>query len=189
MNAIQNSIIFIGMTCSGKSTLATELSNVISFKKASFGGYLFSYAKENGIDTKKDSLQIIGQNFIENDYKQFLSAVLEFSTPGENVIFEGVRHIVIAEEIKRLGKKTIFFFIDTPFEIRFERFNLRETEKITVEQFLELDNHPVEKEIEILKKSCDVVLDGCKEVAALLADVLTYVKSNIIVNQVKDLNL
>jgi len=175
MTEISNSIIFIGMTCSGKSTIANELSQVIPFKKASFGGYLFNYAKKNNLDIKKDSLQVIGQNFIETDYKGFLSDVLQFSQPGKNVIFEGVRHIVIQNEIKNLSAKTLTFFIDTPFDRRFERFNLRETEKITEEHFLNLDNHPVEKEIILLKESCDIILDGRKDIAGLLAEVVAHI--------------
>ena len=176
MNKIVNAIIFIGMTCSGKSTIANELSKVIPFKKASFCGYLFNYALQNSFDTKKESLQIIGQNFIEKDHKSFLFDVLEFSKPGENVIFEGVRHVVIQHEIEQLSFKTLTFFIDTPFNLRYERFNSREVDQITKEQFLILDNHPVEHEIEILKKSSDVILDGRKTVADLLAEVVSFVK-------------
>lgn len=174
MTEVKNSIILIGMTCSGKSTIANELCKVIPFRKASFGGYLFNYAQQNGLDTKKDILQVIGQNFIKKDYRSFLNDVLEFSKAGENVIFEGVRHIVINEEIKSISLKTLSIFIDTPFELRFERFNLREPEKITKAQFLNLDNHPVEKEIELLRKSCDVMIDGRKDVATILAEVLTH---------------
>ena len=176
MKEIESSIIFIGMTCSGKSTIANELSKVIPFKKASFGGYLLNYAKENNLDTKKDSLQVIGQNFIETDYKSFLFDVLAFSKPGKNVIFEGVRHVVIQNEINNLSSKTLTFFIDTPFDLRFERFNLREDDKITEKEFLNLDNHTVEKEIEMLKELCNVILDGRKDVATLLAEVVSYIK-------------
>lgn len=176
MIKIDYSIVFIGMTCSGKSTLANELTKVIPFRKASFGGYLFNYAQEKGIDTKKDNLQVIGQNFIDTDYKSFLENVLLFSNAEENVIFEGVRHILIQKEIERLSDKTTAFFIDTPFDLRYKRFNSRESDKITEMQFLDLDNHPVEKEIEPLKDFCDVILDGRQDVATLLAKVVSHIK-------------
>lgn len=172
MKRIENSIILIGKTCSGKSTLANQLCKTIPFKKASFGGYLFNYAQENQLDTRKDNLQVIGHNFITADYKSFLQDVLDFSNPGINVVFEGVRHLVIHDEIKSISSKTISFFIDTAFDVRFDRFNLREFQKITKEEFLDLDNHPVESEIELLGKSCDVVLDGCENVETLLQQII-----------------
>jgi len=175
MKHLANSIIFIGMTCSGKSTIANELCKEISYKKASFGGYLFNYAQKNNLDTKKDTLQVIGQNFVEIDYKTFLSNVLEFSQAGENVIFEGVRHIVMLDEIKQISSNVITFFIDTPFELRYQRFNQREADKITKDHFLSLDNHPVEKEITILKESCDFVLDGRNSIAAILDEVISKI--------------
>jgi shikimate kinase len=175
MISIANSIIFIGMTCSGKSTLANELSKVIPFKKASFGGYLFNYAQQHNLDSRKDSLQVIGQDFIETDYKAFLAEVLAFSQPGENVIFEGVRHIVIQNEIKNISDKTLTFFIDTPFDLRYKRFNQRESDKINEEHFLSMDNHLVEREIILLKRSCDFILDGRKDVESLLTEVVSLI--------------
>ncbi len=67
MIQIENSIILIGMTCSGPP-LPTNFG--LTVQKASFGGYLFDYATKNNLDTKKENLQIVGQGFIDNDYKK-----------------------------------------------------------------------------------------------------------------------
>lgn len=175
MKIIDSSIVFIGMTSSGKTTLANELSKRNSFKKASFGGYLFDYAQKNNFGTKKEDLQIIGQNFIETDYKGFLSDVIAFSDPGKNVIFEGVRHLSIMDEIKNISDLAIVFFIDTPAQIRFERFNKRENSQITWDEFVQLDEHPVEREIKLLKHHSDVILDGNKDVDTLIKEILKKV--------------
>lgn len=175
MKIIDYSIIFIGMTSSGKTTLANEFSKRNSFKKASFGGYLFNYAQAHSLGTKKEDLQVIGQEFINTNYKGFLSEVLAFSNPGKNVIFEGVRHLLIMDEIKNISLRTTSFFIDTQLQTRFERFNKRESDQITLGQFVQLDEHVVESEIQQLKQLCDVILDGSKSVDTLVEEVLKKV--------------
>ena len=172
MEKIDKAIVLTGMTCCGKSTLANMIATQTEYKKVSFGGYLFNYAELMGLDTKKETLQIIGQQFIDEDPKKFLSAVINFSVPGKLVIFEGVRHLSIFEEIKNISQQTISFFIDVRFDERLRRFNLREKEKLSENDFLLLDNHRVEGEIPKLKTLADVVLDGTADPKELLSSVL-----------------
>lgn len=173
METIDNAIILTGMTCCGKSTIANILAEKSRFKKVSFGGYLFGYAKERGIETKKENLQILGQGFIDEDPKLFLDGVIEYSNPGNLVIFEGVRHFSIFDEIKRRSKKITSIFIDVPFDERLRRFNERENDNITSQKFLDLDNHKVESEIPRLKILVDLILDGVSDPNVLAKHILT----------------
>lgn len=71
--------------------------------------------------------------------------------------------------------QTVSFYVDTPSEIRFRRFNSREINKVTWEKFLALDDHVVESEIKVLKNICRIMLDGKKDVELLVSDILSYI--------------
>lgn len=159
-------IAIIGRISSGKSTFAKELSNHYNITIASFGSYLRYYCENKGFKTDRDTLQNIGEDFIHNNPKILLNNVIAYSRQKTNdFIFEGVRHMVIFEELKNISKKYFTVFIDADQNTRFNRYLERNKDadiNKTLEQFNASDNHPVELEIESLKSDCNLIVDSTK---------------------------
>ena len=163
---INIAIAIIGRISSGKSTFAKELSNHYNITIASFGSYLRYYCENEGFKTDRKTLQNIGEDFIHNKPKILLSNVITYSRQNTNdFIFEGVRHIVIFEELKNISKKYFTVFIDADQNTRYNRYLERNKDSDinkTLEQFISSDNHPVELEIESLKNDCDLIVDSTR---------------------------
>jgi cytidylate kinase len=157
--------LIIGQISCGKSTLANRLTKELGLKKASFGGYLIDYCERNGIaDKSRESLQAIGQQYIDDDPYRFLQAVIDFSATGSReVVFEGVRHRAIFEAIRQLSKDFISVYLEATYKQRLDRYLTREKnidiEKIEAE-FAKINEHLVEQEVPQLKQYCNHVIDS-----------------------------
>src|SRR5690606_8808253 len=129
-----------------------------------FGGYLKNLCVKKGIDitNRRNVLQNLGQSYIEDDPKNFLSEVIEYySTSNKDIhIFEGVRHISIFNEIENSYTKIYSIYLDVPSRTRYNWYNTREKQidtKISYQKFIKKDNHRVEMEIEKLKERCGLI--------------------------------
>jgi cytidylate kinase len=167
MKTINKSVVIIGKICSGKSTLAKFLAENYSLPIISFGGYIKSHCIQNNLSTDRKNLQDIGESFINTDHKKFLKDAVLFSAGNKtNLVFEGVRHKAILNEIKETSSQTVFIFVKADHKSRYDRYVSRErdSDKLnTFEQFKESDAHSVEKEIDELEKHCDYVIDSALE--------------------------
>jgi len=156
----------MGKICSGKSTLAKFLAEKFSLPIISFGGYIKSYCVQNNLSTDRKNLQDIGESFINADHKKFLKNAIAFSAGDKkNLAFEGVRHRAILNEIRETSETAVFIFVKADIETRYKRYVSRErdSDKLnTFEQFKESDSHSVEKEIDELEESCDIVIDSAE---------------------------
>lgn len=164
MKKIEKSIIIVGKICSGKSTLAKELSIQLNFSIVSFGGYLLDYAKHNSLPFDRESLQDLGTHMVESDAGEFLRNAINFSAKNSrDLIFEGVRHKVIFEEIDKISKRSFSLYADVNMEERLRRFLNREKEidiLVNEKDFLARNSHKVESEIEEIKSLCDTIIDS-----------------------------
>lgn len=155
-------IIIVGRISSGKSTLAKQISEKFDAPIASFGGYVKEYCVSKGLSIDRNSLQDIGEKFIKEDPESFLLSVLKYSSSGDLVVIEGVRHKVIFELIRKICPKTLSIFLDVPYQTRYERFQLRNKESDSVlkseNKFNKMNKHSVELEIENLKSKCDLCI-------------------------------
>ncbi|HXD91640.1 MAG TPA: AAA family ATPase [Bacteroidia bacterium] len=163
MQSINQAIVIIGRICSGKSTLANAISSQLQIPIASFGGFLVNYCKRHNIKIEhRDVLQNLGNTFIQKEPSKFLLDVIEFSVGNSNrIIFEGVRHKIILLEIQKMSKSIFSIFVDVETQERYKRMVRRAKDSDEVknfDEFLKLDNHIVEKEIELLKPSADLII-------------------------------
>lgn len=161
------SIIIIGKICSGKSTLANDLSKWLGIPKCSFGRYLFNYAKDRNMQTDRDALQALGESLIEKDHEAFLKDVIAFGgINNEKMIFEGVRHHSILTDIKASSDNSLSIFLDVKEDVRLQRFVNREKDidegHKAIGDFYRYSAHPVEHEVEELKAQCDFVITSNK---------------------------
>lgn len=161
------SIIIIGKICSGKSTLASDLSKWLGIPKCSFGSYLLNYAKDRNMQTDRETLQTLGESLIQKDHETFFKDVIAFGDiNNEKVIFEGVRHHSILADIEASSENTLSIFLDAKEDVRLQRFVNREKDidegHKAIGDFYRYSAHPVEQEVEELKALCDFVITSNK---------------------------
>ncbi len=159
MKKIDLAIVIIGKICSGKSTLSKKLSSELNIPIASFGNYLYTISQEMSLPTDRESLQDLGTKLINESYRDFLENVITHVPNQTNkLIFEGVRHKVIFEEIKRISNRMISFYLEVENKERLRRFLNREKVidlSANEDTFNERNKHQVESEVDILKSYCD----------------------------------
>lgn len=161
---LHKAILIIGQISSGKSTLANRLFNELNMGKASFGGYLLHYCDQMGIaDRSRENLQAVGQQLIDAGPASFLQAVIGFSAKGcKEVIFEGVRHLSILDEIQQISGDLISVYLDATFDQRLKRYLLRPDKAIDMDrseaEFNKAISHPVEQEVPSLRSKCAFVI-------------------------------
>ena len=166
-----------GKICSGKSFVAAIISKQYGFPVASFGSYLRFYCHEKKLSDDRENLQDLGEKFVKEKPRQFLLDVIHhFIGDSSSIIIEGIRHKIILDLIKDVTKKSILIFVEADARTRYERYKQRETEEINFEEFIVLDNHPVEKEIEDMKPLYDYTIPATKNYNE---ELLTFLQSEI----------
>jgi len=167
LSKLKKSIIIIGAISSGKSTVASHISEGYDIKIASFGGYLNEYSLRNNLPNDRKSLQDLGDEFIKSKSERFLLDVISFSgTETESLIFEGVRHLVILDLIKAHSARSLSIFIDVPFDVRKERYLLRNKDidlQKSSQEFDARNSHIVETEVPELRKFCDLTISSFED--------------------------
>ncbi|XVJ66917.1 MAG: AAA family ATPase [Lacibacter sp.] len=180
----ENAILLIGEISSGKSTLAKLLSNQLQMPIASFGGYLMHYCNENNIpENQRGNLQDLGQFMVDSDAKGFLKKVIAYSKLNvTNVIFEGVRHLVIIDAIKEISRNCIVVFVDATYQQRLERFLNRGKiidQMRTEDNFLVASEHYVEREVRNLKHLSSYIITSSNSINADYAKLYEFIKTSL----------
>ena len=163
---MNKSILIIGRISSGKSTIAKEIQRAIpNCRLISFGSYLKDYSEKRNYKIDRQSLQDLGQQFIDENPVNFLNSVVNHNKAkgGEVLIFEGVRHLPILSAIRKSYPVLLSIYLNIDVQTRYDRYLTRNKSIdriISKEEFLKADNHKVELEIESLKNSCDLVIES-----------------------------
>ena len=171
MRLLNYSIIISGKICSGKSSIAKNISDSLNIPIASFSEYLVDLAKKQTLPTDRESLQNLGNSLIIKDHLIFLNDVMDFSNPvSDKFIFEGVRHNIIFDTIIKNSKTSKSIFLDTNEELRLQRFLKRSKEmdkNLTAADFYKRQEHPVEKEVADIKAKSLLVLSEAPSIESL----------------------
>ena len=177
-------ILLIGKISSGKSSIAKLLESSNSESLIiSFGGYLKYYCEQNNLKIERETLQNIGNSFIKSNPDLFLNNVIEFNEPSPNklIIFEGIRHESIFNSICKKYNNNISVFLDIDKEIRYSRYKKRNKDidkPTSYAEFIELDNHEVEQEVNNLKNKCTLIIENedLEKQTTLIIDALISLK-------------
>lgn len=161
---LKSIITISGRIKSGKSFTADLIKKGHGIKVASFGAYLMFFCEKNNFPTDRKTLQDKGEEFVQANPRQFLiDVVSHFRNSSDIIIIEGVRHKSIFEATKTLADNHFSIFVETDLKMRYQRYSQRnqysDTTK-TYNDFLIVDNHPVELETESLKDMCNLILNG-----------------------------
>lgn len=174
-------IIVTGKICSGKTTILRALSQDLDWPIVSFGSYVRYIAKERNLHSKREVYQSLGSELYKTlGPNKFLTEVIKFHTKfdQDNILFDGVRHISILTEIQKAFRLVYTIYLDADVELRFRRFIAKQDpseKKLSFEEFLKIDNHPVENEIELLKKQSNIIVDSSQQVNQVFAEILEYI--------------
>ena len=143
----------IGKMCSGKSTVAFNISQFfkekynIKFKKISFADKVYELARDIFNMTTKDRplLQKIGTKFREIDENCWVNYAMKISNSEEHVIIDDGRYL---NEINAM-KKNGFFLIRLNISNELQEKRIRETYPDTFMEHLNNLNHASEQDITI----------------------------------------
>ena len=140
-------ILVAGGTCSGKSTLTLRIAERTGYPVTSFGSILRKYAYESNLPLAVESLQRIGQEFIDKlGYDGFLQWTIEhtFHINWDNtLIIDGIRHIAMYESIARIFPTNVLIYCFCDKQTQIERLMNRDS--ILMEEAECIIAHPLEQ--------------------------------------------
>lgn len=168
-----------GKIASGKSTLAGAVAVRLEARRLGFGDYVRSIAESRGLDpSDRRVLQSLGQDLVTKSPSAFVNGVLSFGgyAPPENVVFDGVRHWTVWQEIRALAAQAhgvaYLVFLDMPEDIRRQRLLARGLRSETADA---LDGHASEVDLEArLRRAADLTLDARLDEAQLVEKVARF---------------
>ncbi len=167
---MKSAIIICGPMGSGKSTVAALVASRLSIQVVSFGNYIRCMAQHSGRPTTRRALQDLGDSLYKKiGASGLLKGAMSMAgiDDGEAVVFDGVRHAEVLEEIRRGAGKTIAIYLDVGLEERYRRRKTQRSDSISREQFEATERHAVESQIRDLAESCDFVIDASRPLSIL----------------------
>ncbi|WP_400204251.1 AAA family ATPase [Candidatus Methanomassiliicoccus intestinalis] len=177
-------ILFSGHICAGKSTLSKELAQKIGGTYIHFGTYIRKVLEQNNILYSRTDMQEMG---IELRNKLGDKGIIEqvtkevAYTENSTLIFDGVRHIGVLEELRLKYPDIIHIHVSASQNDRYVRYITRD-KKISRKEFKEIDSNEAEKEIDILASKADYVIhsnhnNDIKYESDIITNVLIYLIS------------
>lgn len=168
-----------GRIGSGKSSVATALSDQLAWPRAGFGDYLRQELTRLGGDpSSRQALQDLGQSLVEKDAAAFCLAVVSDVgfLPGGDLVIDGVRHANIQHCLRRVvapsACKLIFLAADE--EERLRRVAQR---PLGEEDFARAEGHAAEADMTAeLPMMADKIVDGSQPIETVLAECLSTVR-------------
>lgn len=166
-------VAFAGGIASGKSTLSQAVAQSIGCPRVSFGGYVRTEAQRRGVSEDRTTLQRIGEELVTDDAEGLCRAVLAQAAwrPGSALVVDGVRHVNVAEMLRRLV---------APSEFRLVHVSASEQARSTrlasrggnYKELRKLDTHSTEREVaDRLRELADFRVDGESPLEAAIDEV------------------
>lgn len=157
------SILVIGKINAGKTSLINKLSKQFDIPVTSFGSLIKNLVSVEDKNTSRSHWQDFGYHkFVVDGANKLLNDAIDYS--GNNhikkIIFDGVRHVTVLNEIKKISKKTYVIFLNVDEKIRYNRYTRYLEKDITLEEFQKIDNHFIEQGIYPMKQFADIVIDA-----------------------------
>ena len=164
-------VVICGQIGSGKSTTAAFITSEFGFKAVSFGSFVRHMADVRGTPSTREGLQDLGDClFRSRGSSGLLEDALEHFgvNSDDSVVFDGVRHSDILADVRQAAEATVAVYLKVNQEERFRRHQARQASTRSMEEFLAIDQHPVEVGISSLIEHCDLVVDATRPAADIL---------------------
>lgn len=179
----QRVICFSGKICSGKSMYSKRLAEILDAQYIHFGSIIKKYAKRNGVECDRESLQRVGECMVDtlgsDGLMELVMSELDGST--RDIIFDGIRHEEVYAEIKRRFENAKLVYVEANAHSRHQRYIKREGINLSYEEFADIDGMPVEQGIISLKEQADYIIKSVPETSL---DTAIDVTSNIIASMI-----
>lgn len=160
-------ICFSGQICSGKTGYAKGLTEILEAQYIHFGSIIKRYAAENGFGDDRAAIQNAGQHFMDTMGSDALIELairqLDGTPPSRHIVFDGVRHAEIYHAIKDRFSGATLIYVDAKSQERYKRYLERSRQTITYQEFMSMNEMPVEREIPALEKEADYIVKSSHE--------------------------
>jgi tRNA uridine 5-carbamoylmethylation protein Kti12 len=170
-------LAFSGKIGSGKSTLSAQVAKALNWKLASFGDYVRTVAKSEGLELSREVLQDLGASLVERPEEFCRSVLAHYGWQfGEPLVIEGVRHKEILEALQRIVAplELRVVFLEIGDEERQRR--MRAEESMESDQMKRVETHSTEKQVsEVLPDMADLTVSADRPVGELVREIVNWV--------------
>lgn len=172
-------VAFAGAIGSGKTTLATGVSEVLGWPRVGFGDYVRAVARERDLGESREVLQHVGASLIENGWEQFCRAVLAQyrGHADQSLVVDGVRHVEAIDTLRRLvaPSRVALVFIAVGKSPRTTRPAAKDLSNL--DRLSSVRLHATERQVAAtLPRSADLIVDGSRPVRDLVSEVLVWIR-------------
>jgi adenylate kinase family enzyme len=152
MTRVDTVIGIAGHARSGKSALAGRLARQSGGLVVGFGDLVRQAALARGQDpSDRSTLVTLGQEWVEHDPAGICRAALsQVSERCDVVIFDGIRHVAVFDELKHLFPSMVLVYLQAPDELISER----------LAGSFDPRRHPNELDMALLAQRSEAVLDA-----------------------------
>jgi dephospho-CoA kinase len=168
-----------GKISSGKSTVARYISDTYDIPYVSFGDYLRVYCEKHDLPVDRKTMQDLGQTFVDAGPKEFFEKVIFSKGRVDCIVFDSIRHSAGVAFMKELSEQSVVIYVDTGDATRHERYMKRVKDgdvKKSFEEFIALNDHEVERQIDEVKQYADLVIYPADNYKAVIDQFLsTYI--------------
>jgi len=170
---MSKAIVFSGLICSGKTTLADHYCAQYQWDKISFGSYIKNIAEKRQVSLSRHNLQQIGYEIFKNtDPHDFLRQVINFNKPVSHIhIYDSIRHLDILSEVREYYEDTVVFYLNVDENIIYKRYIDKYNVDISYSEFKKIIEHPIEKGIVQMIDFSDYILDSSKATVEVIDEV------------------
>lgn len=141
----------------GKSAVAVALGRRLNAPVRSFGAAVRTVAASKGLPLDRASLQNVGQSLVDNGWLPFCAMVLD-GIESDLCVVDGLRHLEAKQGLLAFASVTdlVLVYVEASPATRAARIATRDG--LDSPSFDEHSRHMVEREIELLRSTADLVV-------------------------------
>ena len=170
---------FAGSIASGKSTLSIEAASSLGWSRISFGDYVRTVARRQGLGESRKVLQAVGASLINQGMEQFCRSVLaqvnwEF---GQPLVVDGIRHAEAIDTLRRLVAplELVLVFIAANELTREARLIHRGLNHHERQQ--QIEAHSTEVQVQtVLPGIADLTVDSTQKTEELVKEIMIWMQ-------------
>ncbi len=188
-NSERQVICFSGQICSGKTGYAKRVAEILNARYIHFGTIIKKYAVEHGFGDDRTAIQNAGQHIMDTigsiGLMKLVMHELEGIPSSCHIVFDGIRHVEIYYKIRSLFNCAKLIYVEAKPQDRYQRYIRRGQHDITYQEFISINNMPVEQGIPALKVEADYIIKSMpeKDLSAAI-NVTAHIISSILTGQI-----